>query len=172
MIAAALTVVVRSCDAGCGCGCVVWQARAAAALRAPTTPGRRAPPYLQVKLIVFVMDVVAFNFVEARCSTVVYVMWNDGILITRMVSGRNFVTEVSVCMHTGFFNPYSAHGSYYPCPTGTFASAPGSSVCTACPAGKFSAAQLGATACSSNCTLSVLPGAASCAPGGCAYCNV
>ena len=76
-----------------------------------------------------------------------------------------------VLLWLGFFNPYSAHGSYYPCPTGTFASAPGSSACTACPAGKFSAAQLGATACSSNCTLSMLPGAASCAPGGCSYCD-
>lgn len=66
---------------------------------------------------------------------------------------------------TGFFNPYSAHGSYYPCPTGTFASAAGSSACTACPVGKFSAAQHGATACSSNCTVSVYPGAALCAPG-------
>ena len=65
----------------------------------------------------------------------------------------------------GFYNPYKSHGSYYPCPAGTYASSPGSSACTACAVGRFSPEMLGATSCSSNCSLAVLPGAAWCQPG-------
>ena len=62
----------------------------------------------------------------------------------------------------GFFNPFWSHGSYYPCPAGTYANALGSTACSLCPAGKFSGMQAGSTSCS-DCPRATQAGAASCA---------
>ena len=76
----------------------------------------------------------------------------------------NTTLHALLIMRAGFFNPFASHGSYYPCPAGSFASAPGASACTLCPAGTFSAAQFGATTCR-ECALALRPGAASCVVG-------
>jgi len=65
----------------------------------------------------------------------------------------------------GAFTPYTSHGSYYPCPPGTYSTTLGASACTMCPVGTYSSLA-GATACSS-CLISqsTLPGAAMCNGG-------